>query len=101
LAGGLLETIVAVALWPVYQRRPEQEALADVYRELSSAASAPVDLSGPPVTTGPITRANDLLSTLQSVHTIQAERYLSLLNQAERLRLRLLILTRLRNGLDR
>jgi uncharacterized membrane protein YccC len=101
LAGGLIETIVAVAFWPVYRRRPEQIALADAYRELSSMASAPVDLSGPPVATSQMSRAQDALSTLYSEHTIQAERYLSLLNQAERIRLRLLILNRLRNGLDR
>jgi uncharacterized membrane protein YccC len=48
-----------------------------------------------------MTRAQDLLSALHSVHTIPAERYLALLNQAERIHLRLLILARLRNSLDR
>ena len=100
LAGGLIQTIVAVAFWPAYRRRPEQRALADAYRELASMASAPVDLSGPPVATTRISLAQDALSTLYSVHTIQAERYISLLKQAERIRLRLLILNRLRNGLD-
>lgn len=101
LAGGLIETIVSVVFWPAYRRRPERSALADAYRELSSMASAPVDLSGPPVATSQMSRAHDALSTLYSVHTIEAEHYLSLLNQAEPIRLRLLILNRLRNGLDR
>ncbi len=101
LAGGLVQTLLSLAFWPLQRHRPERRALAAVYRELAGIASAPANASAPPPATGEMTRAQDLLSTLHFQHTIEAERYLSLLNQAERIRLRLLTLSRLRTRLRR
>lgn len=101
LAGGLVETLLSLAFWPLQRHRPERRALADVYRELAGIASAPANAYEPPPATSQMTQAQNLLSTLHSQHTIEAERYLSLLNQAERIRLRLLTLSRLRTRLMR
>lgn len=101
LAGGLVQTVLSLALWPLQRHRPERRALADAYRELAGIASAPANASEPPPATSQMTQAQNLLATLHSQHTIEAERYLSLLNQAERIRLRLLTLSRLRTRLMR
>jgi uncharacterized membrane protein YccC len=101
LAGGLLQTILALTFWPLRRHGPERRALADVYRELASIASRPANPFAPPPATNQMIKAQDLLSTLHTRHTIIAERYLSLLNQAERIRLRLLTLARLRRRLSR
>jgi uncharacterized membrane protein YccC len=100
-AGGLLETLLALAFWPLQRDQPERHALAGAYRELAAIASGPADASRPPPATNQMTEAHNLLSRLHTRHTIQAERYLSLLNQAERIRLRLLTLARLRERLKR
>jgi uncharacterized membrane protein YccC len=101
LAGGLVQTVLSLAFWPLQRHRPERRALADVYRELAGIASAPANAFEPPPGTSEMTHAQDVLSTLHTQHTIEAERYLSLLNQAERIRLRLLTLSRLRTRLMR
>lgn len=51
-AGGLLQTILAVALWPVRRYYPERRALAALYAELArSAASATPATEAPPAST--------------------------------------------------
>jgi uncharacterized membrane protein YccC len=93
--------LLALAFWPLQRDQPERHALAAAYRELALIASASSDVLQPPPATNQMMETHNLLSSLHSRHTIQAERYLSLLNQAERIRLRLFTLTRLRDRLQR
>ena len=94
--GGLFQTLLSVAFWPLRRYSAESRAIGQLYLELSRmAATAPEVLQAPPAS-GTITQAQSTLSGLDLDHSVPAERYRSLLNQAERIRLSLLLLGRLR-----
>jgi uncharacterized membrane protein YccC len=101
IGGGLLQTLLALAFWPIRRYVPERRALADLFRELAKAAAAPVQVLQAPPASAESTRAQTLLEGLHRDHSVQAERYLILLSQAERIRLRLLTLGRLRTRMQR
>ena len=42
LAGGILQTSLSLAFWPVRQDEPERRVIADVYEELARIASASI-----------------------------------------------------------
>jgi uncharacterized membrane protein YccC len=99
--GGVLQTALAVASWPLRRYAPERRALADLFRELAaSASSAPSATQAPPAT-AQSTYAQDTLATLDRDRSLEAERYRALLSQAERMRLGLLVLSRLRTRMER
>ncbi len=99
--GGLLQTAFSLALWPVRPRAPERRALAALYAELARAASQPSAATEAPPATAQSTEAQTALASLGGDHSLEAERYLALLSQAERMRLALPILARLRIRLSR
>lgn len=100
-AGGLLQTILAVALWPVRRYYPERRALAALYAELArNAASATPATEAPPASTQSI-EAHNTLAGLGADRSVESERYLALLSLAERIRLALLTLARLRVRIGR
>ena len=100
-AGGLLQTLLSIALWPFRRYDPERRALADLYLELARSAAAPVVATDAPTASAQSVQAQTTLATLGQNHSIAAERYLSLLSQAERIRLSLLMLGRLRIRIQR
>jgi uncharacterized membrane protein YccC len=99
--GGLLQTTLAAALWPVRRHTPERRVLSELYREMSRMAASRVYVLKSPPATVQISRAREVLSGLNRDHSIHSERFRSLLNQAERIRLSLLVLGRLRTRLQR
>lgn len=101
LAGGILQTALAVALWPLRRHEPEKRLVGDLYTALANIAATSVNASEPPPVTGEISEARKMLSGIGRGRSNQAERYWSLLGQAERIRLSLLIISRLRTRLDR
>ena len=96
LAGGLLQTLLAVLLWPVRRYDPERRALADLYRELARAAASRVSATDAPPASAESIEAQAAIATVGQNHSVEAERYRMLLSQAERIRLSLLALARLR-----
>ncbi len=100
-AGGLLQMALSLALWPVHPYQPERRVLGQLYLELAQIAAKPVDADVAPPASSHSTEAQKALSALSHTHAIEAERYLSLLNQAERIRLCLLTLGRLRARMER
>ena len=101
-AGGLLQTLLSLALWPLHRYRPERRALADLYQELSrTAVSPPRQADDAPAATDASIQAQISLATLDSDRSIESERFRFLLSQAERIRLALLALRRLRARLVR
>jgi uncharacterized membrane protein YccC len=100
LGGGVLETTFSLALWPVRRYEPERRVLGQLYLELSNLASLPAT-SSDAASPGDSTAAQETLSTLGQDRTSEGERYRSLLNQAERARLCLLTLGRLRRRMHR
>lgn len=101
LAGGMLQTLLALALWPVRRYDPERRALGDLYLELSRAAAAPVKASEAPPASAQSTQAQQSLAALGRDRSIEGERLRLLLSQAERMRLSLLMLARLRARMQR
>jgi uncharacterized membrane protein YccC len=100
-AGGLMQTLLSISLWPISRREPERRALAKLYEELSLTAVAAMSSKEAPPATVEITQAQDELARLGRDPGPEAQRLWALLNQAERLRLGLLTLGRLRNRLAR
>ncbi|HKV64046.1 MAG TPA: FUSC family protein [Candidatus Acidoferrum sp.] len=101
LGGGLLQTALSVALWPVQRYEPERRALATLFLELAGAAEQPLSATSPPPATIQSTQAQEALSGLDSETGVEALRYRALLSQAERIRLTLLILSRLHLRMQR
>jgi uncharacterized membrane protein YccC len=95
-AGGLLQTALSVALWPLRRYYPERQALGNLYLELSKAFDSRIHSSAAPPATEQIIQAQLALAQ-PGQHSVQAERYRLLLSQCERIRLALLTLARLRN----
>jgi uncharacterized membrane protein YccC len=101
LGGGLLQTALSIALWPVRRYEPERRALANFYFELARAAQQPIIATSAPPATVQSAQAQEALSGLDRDTSLEAVRYRSLLNQAERIRLSLLTLSRLHLRLSR
>jgi hypothetical protein len=91
-----LQTGVALVFWPIRRYLPERRALANLYAELARAAVAPPDIRQSPPASAQSTEAQTALASLEGDYSIEGERYRSLLNQAERTRLALFALRRLR-----
>ncbi len=94
-SGGLLQTILSVAVWPLGRYRPERQIIAELYRTLSKLASTPAGPEAAPPGTDQLIGTETALASLVQDRSVEAERCVFLLNQAERLRLSLLTLRRL------
>jgi uncharacterized membrane protein YccC len=101
MGGGLLQTLLAVALWPIRRYEPERRIVAALFTALADVARAPTPPFDAPPDTTQFTDAQDALTSLSRDRTIEAERLVFLLNQAERIRLSLLNLGRLYRRLGR
>jgi uncharacterized membrane protein YccC len=101
VVGGLLQTILALAFWPVQRFEPERQALANLFEQLSRAAASQAVATEAPPASAQATAAHNTLASLGPIHSVEADRYRSLLNQAERMRLSLLMLARLRVRIGR
>src|SRR5882757_2322505 len=101
LCGGLLQIALSVALWPVQRYEPERRSLAALYSELARMATHPAEATSAPPATREIAQAHDALTSLATDMSLSALRYRSLLSQAERIRLSLTTLARLRARLMR
>ena len=94
-AGGLMQMVLSLALWPVQAYEPERRALANLYLTLGRAASSPAQLMKAPPPAQASTEAQAALAGRVSEQSIASERFRSLLSQAERIRLSLFTLGRL------
>jgi uncharacterized membrane protein YccC len=101
LSGGLLQIALSVALWPVQRYEPERRSLAQLYFELARIATRPSEATSAPPATKEIAQAHDALSNLTTDMSLTALRLRSLWSQAERIRLSLSTLARLRSRLAR
>jgi len=101
LGGGLLQMALSVALWPVRRYEPERRALANFFLELARVAEQPLSATSAPPVTAHSTQAQQALSGIDREASIEAVRYRALLSQAERIRLSLLMLSRLHLRMQR
>jgi uncharacterized membrane protein YccC len=100
-AGALLQTVLAVAFWPVRPYGPQRQIVSALYTALSQVARSTSAPALAPPASAQITEAREALTTLSGDHAAEAERQVFLLSQAERIRLSLLTLRRLRARLGR
>lgn len=93
LVGGAAQTVLAIAAWPLGRHRPERSALADLYRELAGAARTQRgSVAGPPASDA-LTTVRQTLYGLGHDHGPSVEAYRVLLDEAERIRRELVVLT--------
>jgi len=90
-----------VALWPVHRYDPERRALANLYQQLANLAVAELNAYSAPPASAHSEQAQDALMGLARDAGPESLRYQALLNQAERMRLSLLMLSRLRNRMEK
>src|SRR5215467_6169222 len=101
LGGGLLQTALSIALWPVRRYDPERRALGGLFLELSGVAGKPLETAGAPSATVVAAHAQDAIAGLGSDNSVESVRFRALLSQAERIRLSLTMLSRLRLRMQR
>jgi uncharacterized membrane protein YccC len=101
-AGALFQTLLSISAWPFHRYAPERHALCDLYLELSKSATAPAaDGTLPPAATAQSIQAQLSLAALDRDRSPQSDRFRFLLSQAERTRLSVLALRRVRTRLER
>jgi uncharacterized membrane protein YccC len=91
-SGGVLQTLFAIAAWPLQRYRPERTAIAEICRQLAaSARHSPEQTQAPPVTQALL----DVESLLHGTHRARGtimETFRVLAELVERIRLELLAL---------
>ena len=101
LLGGMLQTALSVISWLHRPYEPERRALAGLYAGLKRMIDVHVDASEPPPATTQSSEAGKALQALARDYSLEGERYRSLLSQAERARLAILAIKRLRARMRR
>ena len=100
-AGGLVQMLLAIAFWPVQPYAPERKIISELYLALANIARGRQDTSTAPPASRQITGAQEALASLAGDHSVEAERHVFLLNQAERIRLSLINLTQIQRRIAR
>lgn len=101
LLGGFLQMALALSLWPLRRYRPERRALAAMFADIARLAVSSGDSESIPAGSHQSTKTYESLSSIAEDARPEGRRYRSLMTQAERLRLRLLSLDRLRKRIER
>ncbi len=101
LGGGALQGLISTFLWPVRRYEPERRLIADLYGGLAGIAEDSSPAASAPPMSVQISDAQDALAPLARDHSVEAERHVFLLVQAERIRLSILNLGRLQRRLRR
>jgi uncharacterized membrane protein YccC len=99
--GGLIQTVLSTFLWPLRRYEPERRILMQIYLTLGDVAETPPGAAKAPPMTTQITEAQDALAPLSRDHSVEAERHVFLLAQAERIRLSILNAGRLQRRIAR
>ncbi len=101
LCGGLLQTALSIALWPVRRYDPERRALGHLFSELADSAGEPTQAASAPPATVATSQAQDAITALGNDNSLESLRFRALLSQAERIRLSTMMLARLRLRMQR
>ena len=94
-AGGVLQMLLSIAFWPVKPYAPERKIISELYLAIAEIARGTQEPSSAPPVSRQITDAQEALASLARDHSVEAERHVFLLNQAERIRLSLINLAQL------
>jgi len=99
-AGGLLQTLLAIAAWPLQRYRPEREALATLCRDLAASARGPFGHGDAPPVTQSLIDVENLLHGAHRDRGDVMDIFRILADLIERIRLELLSLGEVRAILD-
>jgi uncharacterized membrane protein YccC len=97
LGGGLLQTLFALLFWPVHRYEPERRAIGKVYLDLSEGVNPYNEVQASTPLSAMPADVQDVISALGRDHSIDGERFRLLFDQADRLRLSIYALSRLRS----
>lgn len=100
LAGGLLQTGLALLYWPIRRSSPERRAVAGVYALLAKEISPQSDPLTKAPLVAPSAEVQDTLAALGRDHSSEGERFRLLFDQVDRIRLSVFTLIRLRDELQ-
>ncbi len=96
LGGGLLQTGLSLLFWPIRRYEPERRALASLYSALADEIDPnPATPSLAPLN-NPTQQVQDALAALDRENDAEDARLLLLFNQADRIRMSVFLLERLR-----
>ncbi len=98
LGGGLLQTLLAVLFWPVRRSAPERRVVGRVFLDLGQEVNPSSDVA-PSALSARHIHEQEVLDALGRDHGVTAERFRLLFDQADRLRLSIYALKRLRDEL--
>lgn len=98
LVGGVLQSLVALAAWPLQRYRPERHALAEVFTQLAAMARMRHDPTTPPPTTQAVQFAQQLLHGAHRSRSLAMQSFRVLAEVGERIRVELLALADLREA---
>jgi hypothetical protein len=99
LAGGLLQTVLIVVVWPLRRFPAERQALSAVYGQLAAAARMVATGSGGPLAPGAFNQLATVFTDPQPFGPVGRAPLDSLASEAERIRLELPALARARERL--
>ncbi|MDG0816409.1 FUSC family protein [Bdellovibrio svalbardensis] len=99
--GGILQSIVSVGLWPLRRYKPECRALSNLFQDLAFLTVSTGQAKDTPMGSLQTIETQNALVALAGDDRTEARRYRSLLSQAERLRITILSLIRLKKRLQR
>jgi uncharacterized membrane protein YccC len=99
VAGGVLQTLLSVAAWPLQRYRPERHALAHVYRELANAARHRAPASEAPPVSQSLTDVHLMLYGIRRSSNVPLDSLRVVLELTERIRLEVLALIALQEWL--
>jgi len=91
-AGGVLQTLFAIAAWPLQRYRPERHALAEVCRQLGASARSRADHTHAPPVTQALLDVENLLNGAHRARGEVMETFRVLAELVERIRVELLAL---------
>jgi uncharacterized membrane protein YccC len=97
-SGGVLQSTLALAAWPLQRYRPERDALAEVFRQLAAMARMRHDPTTPPPTTQAVQFAQYLLHGEHRSRSLAVQSFRVLAEISERARIELLALGDLREN---
>lgn len=100
LSGGLLQTCLALLLWPIRRYEPERRAISKVFYELAGELQPGANASLAEPLATPSQQVQDTLAALGKDHSVEGERFRMLFDQADRIRTSAFVVSRLRRALQ-
>ena len=98
LAGGCIQTLMALLFWPLRRSKPQMLALGYTFRQLGVEVNPELEPALTPIR-GAIDPLEETLGALGSDRSVEGDRFRLLFDQADRLRLSIYLVKRLRDEL--